>query len=50
MMMLDNDELKQKCVNNAMNLIFRKFDVNKNADELYKLLSEIKKNNHLNVN
>ena len=40
---LENDELRQDFVINARSFIFRKFDVKKNADELYNLLSEIKR-------
>ncbi|MEW6600038.1 MAG: glycosyltransferase [Nitrospirota bacterium] len=43
--MLADRELREHCIANAKNLIHEKFDVKKNVNKLYYLLSELK-NNH----
>jgi teichuronic acid biosynthesis glycosyltransferase TuaC len=40
--MLENNELREKCVRNARKLIYDRFDVKKNVDNLYSLLRTLK--------
>ena len=42
--MFRDRELKKKCTVNAKKLVYKNFNVNKNADKLYDLLHQVKHN------
>lgn len=44
--MIENEELRTVCINNAKQLISESFDVKKNASHLYHLLENLKKRSH----
>jgi len=41
--MIENKDLREKCIRNAKKLIYEKFDVKKNVHQLYNLLKELKR-------
>lgn len=41
--MIEDKELREQCIKNAMRLIYEKFDVRKNVNQLYELLQNVKK-------
>lgn len=42
--MIEDDNLREECIRNAKKIIYEKFDVKKNAIQLYNLLKELKAN------
>ena len=42
--MIEDDKLRQKCINNARDLVMNNFDVKKNTTRLYELLQDVVKN------
>ena len=39
--MIEDNELRQRCIRNARELVLQRFDVNKNVDTLYEVLKEV---------